>query len=84
MKLLDYLIVSAFIGCFFIGYSGHRFVALLLLMLFTILASWRFYDKRREREMMRTGSSGELNPEHDNWADVRSDGDVAGDAGGHD
>lgn len=88
MKLLDYLIVSAFIGCFFIGYAGHRFIALLLLLLLITVASWRFYDKRREREMMRTGGSGELNPEHDNWADVRSEdnsaGDATGDTAGHD
>ncbi len=88
MKLLDYLIVVALVGCMFLGYSGHRFIALLLFMLFTILASWCFYDKRREREMMRTGGSGELNPEHDNWADVWSESDsardAAGDGGRHD
>jgi membrane protein implicated in regulation of membrane protease activity len=85
MKLIDYIIAALIVGCMFVGYSGHRLIAILLLALVAILASWRFWDRRREKEMARTGSSGELNPEHDNWADVSSGYDSsAGDSGGGD
>ena len=85
MKLIDYIIAALIVGCMLVGYSGHRFIALLLLALVVILASWRFWDRRREKDMARTGGSGELNPERDNWADVGSGHDSsAGDAGGHD
>ncbi|MEW6302812.1 MAG: hypothetical protein AB1705_05030 [Verrucomicrobiota bacterium] len=75
MKLIDYLIVASLVGCMFIGYSGHRLIAVLLLILIAIVASWRFWDRRREKEMGRTGCSGELNPELD---DVSTGGDVGG------
>jgi hypothetical protein len=79
MKLLDYIIVASLVGCMFIGYFGHRFVALLLLLLVVTVASWRYWDKRRESEMLRTRhGSGELNPELDHWADVRTQDDAAG------
>jgi len=85
MKFIDYIVVALILGCMFVGYSGHRFIAILLLLLVTILASWRFWDHRQEREIGRTGCSGELNPEHDNWADVSSDhhDTSGGDVGGH-
>ena len=75
MKAIDFGIVAAVLGCLFVGYSGHRVIAILLLLLTLILASWRFWDHRRERELMRGGSSGDLNPERDGWADLRSDED---------
>jgi len=85
MKLIDYIIASLVLGCMFIGYSGHRVIAILLLVLVTILASWRFWDHRRDRDIGQTGCSGELNPENDNWADLSTDHhDASGeDAGGH-
>jgi len=49
----------------FVGYSGHRLIACLLLLLVIILASWRFWDRSREKDMLRGPSSGELNPKHD-------------------
>ena len=51
MKVLDYTIAALVIGCMFVGYSGHRFIAIFLLVLVTILASWRFWDHRRERHI---------------------------------
>ena len=85
MKLIDYLIAALIIGCMFVGYSGHRFIALLLIALVAILASWRFWDYWRAKDIGGTGASGELNPEHDNWADVSSDhhDTSGGDVGGH-
>ena len=65
MKLIDYLIIASILGCMFIGNSGHRSIARLLFMLVAIDASWRLWDRRRDKEMARTGGSGELNPELD-------------------
>jgi len=48
MKFIDYVIAAILIGCMFIGYSGHRLVAILLLSLVAIVASWRFWDRRRQ------------------------------------
>jgi hypothetical protein len=68
----------------FIGYSGHRVIGILPLTLVVILASWRFWDHTREKEIDRCHGSGELNPEHDHWADLKADDDAAGgDAGSH-
>ena len=87
MKIIDYIIAALVLACMFIGYSGHRFIAILLLVLVVILSSWRYWDHEREKDILGCGGSGELNPEHDNWADVGSghdsaDGDAGGDAGG--
>ena len=49
----------------FVGYSGHRLIAMLLLILVVIIASWRFWDRRRADEVGSKGSSGELNPNRD-------------------
>jgi len=78
MKFIDYVIAAMLVGCMFVGYSGHRLVALLLLALVAIVASWRFWDHRRANED-RTGGSGELNPEHDS---ATHDGYTGGDADG--
>jgi hypothetical protein len=85
VKIIDYIIAALILGCMFVAYSGHRFIAALLLALVTILASWRYWDQRREKDFRRTGCSGELNPEHDNFADNNSDHDGTsdGNAGGH-
>lgn len=83
MKLIDPLIAASLVGCMFVGYSGHRLMAVLLLLLIAILASWRFWDRRREREMGGTGCSGELNPEHDH-ASMGHGHDSSGDSGGDD
>ncbi len=64
----------------FIGYSGYRLIAVLLLILIAIVASWRFWDRRREQEMRRTGGSGELDPDQDH-ASVSQDDDSSGDVG---
>ncbi|MBN9691890.1 MAG: hypothetical protein J0M24_16740 [Verrucomicrobia bacterium] len=78
MKLLDYLITASFVGCMFVGYSGHRLIALLLLLLIVTVASWRFWDRHRERDLAQTGSSGELNPELDDVSHTHDPGDVGG------
>jgi len=78
MKPLDYVIAALIVGCMFVGYSGHRFIAILLLMLVVIVASWRFWDRRHERELVRSGGSDELNPNHDNWADLSPSHDSSG------
>jgi hypothetical protein len=57
MKLIDYLIVASIVGCMFTGYSGHRLVAVLLFLLVAILASWRFWDYRREGDEHSIGIS---------------------------
>lgn len=74
MKFIDYLIVVSCIGCMFIGYSGHRLIAVFLLILITIFASWRFWDHRRGRDLGRS-CSGELNPGLD---EVSRNADVGG------
>lgn len=65
MKILDYIIAALVVGCMFVGYSGYRLIATLLLILVFILASWRFYDRDRGDEIGSKGGSGELNPELD-------------------
>jgi hypothetical protein len=65
MKVVDYIIVAAVVSCMFVGYSGHRIEASLLLFLVVILASWRFWNRSREKHIDRCGCSGELNPELD-------------------
>jgi hypothetical protein len=83
MKLIDYLIIASILGCMFTGYSGHRLIAVLLLILVVIVASWRFWDRSREKEIARTGCSGELNPKHDHSSTSHGH-DSGGDAGGDD
>lgn len=78
MKAIDYLIIALIVACMFVGYSGHRVIAILLMTLVVILASWRFWDNKREKELQRTGCSSEMNPERDDWADLHSDDDPSG------
>lgn len=47
MKLIDYLTVTAILGCVFLAYAGYRFEAMLAVSVVIIVASWRFYDRSR-------------------------------------
>ena len=67
MKIIDWVIAAAVVACIMVGYSGHRFEAILLLSAVLILASWRFFDVRHLKGE-RTSASGELNPELDKGA----------------
>lgn len=83
MKTTDSLIATLIVGCLFVGYLGHRLLAGLLLILFTILASWRFLDQYRGKQKNQTGGSGELDPRQDTGLDEghgfdSSPGDVTG------
>ncbi|HUS35774.1 MAG TPA: hypothetical protein VM680_10530 [Verrucomicrobiae bacterium] len=82
MKIIDWVIAAAIVGCVVVGYSGHRFVGLLLLIVVFILASWRFFDDRHLRGQ-ETGVSADLNPELNEPSSTYehlSGSDVEGDA----
>lgn len=52
MKAVDFAIIAAVLGCVFFAYSGHRLAAALLLGAVIIAASWRFWDRRREKDLL--------------------------------
>lgn len=84
MKLVDYIIIVAFLACFYLAYAGHRVIAVLLLMLVVIFASWRFWDQRRANESMR-GAGGDNLPDSTGGTDGDfgdSGGSGGGDGGG--
>jgi hypothetical protein len=63
MKIIDYMIIAAVLGCLFFAYAGFRIEAALLFVAVVIVASWRFWDHSREKHMMR-GASGDNCPDH--------------------
>ena len=84
MKIIDYIIIAAILGCMLLGYSGFRIEAALSLVVVAIVASWRFWDRSREKHIMRSGSSGHNGPDHPDSA-YASGGDSShsgGDSGG--
>ena len=64
MKLIDYIIIAAILGCCVLAYAGFRMEAGLLLIVVIIVASWRFWDKRRERDLMRGPAGRDNCPDH--------------------
>ncbi|HEY1174121.1 MAG TPA: hypothetical protein VGH19_22340 [Verrucomicrobiae bacterium] len=56
MKLLDWIIIVAILGCVGVLYGGYRLEGALALAAVGIVASWRFYDRSREKHM--GGASG--------------------------
>jgi len=64
VKIIDYIIIASLMGGMFLGYSGFRIEAALLLAVVIIVASWRFWDRSREKQIMRRGSSGHDGPDH--------------------
>jgi hypothetical protein len=87
MKIIDYIIIAAILGCLFLAYAGFRIEAGLLFVVVVTVASWRFWDRSREKHMMR-GASGDNCPDdpdsiyasgHDS---SHSSSDSGGDSGG--
>ena len=63
MKIIDYIIIAAILGCMYLAYAGFRIEAVLLFIVVVAVASWRFWDRSREKHMMR-GASGDNCPDH--------------------
>lgn len=68
MKLIDYAIIGAFIGCFFLAYAGYRLEAALAIIMAIIVASWRFWEYRRHKEEWY-GSGDRIPNRHDSVSD---------------
>ena len=85
MKIIDYIIIAAILGCLFLAYAGFPIEAALLFVVVVIVASWRFWDRSREKHMMR-GASGDTCPDHpDSVAASGYDSSHSGsDSGGND
>jgi len=63
VKITDGIIIAAIVGCLFLAYAGFHIEALLLLAAVVIVASWRFWDRSREKHLMRA-ASGDNCPDH--------------------
>jgi hypothetical protein len=85
MKIIDYIIIAAILGCMFVAYAGFRIEAALLCVVVVALASWRFGDRRREKHLMR-GASGDNCPDHPDsiYASGHDSSHGAGNSGGTD
>jgi hypothetical protein len=57
-KTLDCCIIVGILAGIFIGYAGHFWTAISVLVLVTIIASYRFFDQ--EAALRPTGVSDEL------------------------
>lgn len=86
MKIIDYIIILAILGGLFLAYAGFRIEAALLLVVVVIAASCRFWDRSREKHMMRA-ASGDNGPDHPDSAAATSydsSHSNSGDGGGDD
>ncbi len=84
VKFIDYIIMAAILGCLFLAYAGFRIEAALLLGVVVIVASWRFWDRSREKHLMR-GASSDNCPDHpDSVAAGGHDSSDTGNGGGDD
>ena len=89
MKPIDYIIVAAVIGAFYLAYAGHRIVAVFVATAVITVSGWRFWDRSRVKHFMR-GSSGDNLPDKDDATYGTDDhpshdggsADGGGDAGG--
>jgi hypothetical protein len=75
VKIIDYIIITAVLGCLGLAYSGHRIAAFFLLVAIVTVASWRFWDKARAGQAMH-GASGDNLPDHHD-ATFGSEGDFS-------
>ena len=64
VKVVDYIVIAAILGCLVLAYSGFRIEAALLIIAVIIVASWRFWDKKRERDLMNSAGGRDNGPDH--------------------
>jgi hypothetical protein len=55
MKAIDFAIIAAVLGCAFFAYTGRRLEAALLLVAVILIASWRFWDRSKEKDLLEGG-----------------------------
>ena len=85
MKVIDYIIIAAILGCLFLAYAGFRIEAALLFIVVVAVSSWRFWDKTREKHLV-SGSSGDNCPDNPDsiYGGVHDSSPDSGNGGGGD
>ncbi|HWN96191.1 MAG TPA: hypothetical protein VNT99_14240 [Methylomirabilota bacterium] len=80
MKLIDYIIIAAFLAALSLGWLGYRLEAGLAITAIVVVASWRFWDQRQARKLPRA-ASGDNVPD---LPDSASSGEASSGGGGGD